>query len=179
MRKRWWLLLLILLILFINTDKFWQTIYPIQYKSLIWDISEEFQQDPFLIAAIIKVESQYDKRRVSKKGAIGLMQLMPATAQWGAEINNITYTDIEELARPDLNIRIGTWYVQYLHKKYNERTPLVVASYNSGPTRVDNWLKDQVWDGTLDNIDQVPFGETRHYLQRIQHFYDIYKRIYQ
>lgn len=177
-KKRWWLLLLLLVVVIINTNMFWRMIYPIPYRDLIWEQAEKFEQDPRLIAAIIMVESKYNKNSVSKRGALGLMQIMPNTAQWAAEINAISYQYVEELARPELNIYLGTWYVSYLQEKYDGLLPLMLAGYNSGPTKVDEWLKEGIWDGTMGSIDQIPFGETRHYLQRVIHFYERYQRIY-
>ncbi len=177
-KKRWWLLLLLTVLLLINTNFFWKLIYPISYKDVIWDIAEQYEQDPNLIAAIIMVESRYDKQSISSKGAVGLMQLMPKTATWAAEINRISYTEMEELAKPEINIQLGTWYVKYLQQKYDHQLPLVLASYNSGPTRVDEWLVQQTWDGRLETIDQIPFGETRHYVQKVVHFYERYQKIY-
>lgn len=173
-----WLVLLIAILIAMNTNTFWRMVYPIPYKETIWEMAEIYDQDPRLIAAIIMVESQYKKKSVSDKGAIGLMQLMPQTAAWAAEINGITYTYEEELAKPATNIRLGTWYVRYLQGKYDNNLPLMLAGYNSGPARVDEWMLEGKWDGEMDTLKQVPFGQTRHYIQRVQHFYGQYQKIY-
>ncbi|OEF95600.1 lytic transglycosylase domain-containing protein [Desulfuribacillus alkaliarsenatis] len=175
-QKRWWLLLLAIVLIVLNTNFFWKLVYPIPYKDIIWEQAELLEQDPRLVAAVIMVESKYRKDSVSKKGALGLMQVMPNTAMWAAEINGIEYTYIEELAEPHTNIYLGTWYLKFLNHKYENKLPLVLAGYNSGPTRVDEWLQYGVWDG--ESIEQIPFGETRHYIQRVTHFYERYKKIY-
>lgn len=172
------LFVLVAVLIAINTNAFWRMVYPIPYKETIWEVAEIYDQDPRLIASIIMVESQYRKKSVSGKGAIGLMQLMPKTAAWAADINGIAYTYEEELAKPEINIRLGTWYVSYLQKKYKGNLPLMLAGYNSGPARLDEWLLEDRWNGEMDTINQVPFGETRHYIQRVQHFFGQYQKIY-
>jgi len=154
------------------------TKYPIGYKSLIIKYSNEYNVDPFLIASIINVESRYNKDAVSKKDAKGLMQIGPNTGEWASEVLNIDNYSGEKLFDPEINIRIGTWYLNTLFKGFNEDLNLVLAAYNAGSGNVNKWLsnKDYSIDGT--NLTNIPFKETEEYLVKVENNYKVYSRLY-
>ena len=105
--------------LYNNISWFMQYIYPLKYEDSIVRHSAECGVDPHLIAAVIKVESNFSPKVVSKQGAIGLMQLMPQTALWVAEKMGLKNIEVENLQNPDLNIMIGTWYLSSLLDEFN------------------------------------------------------------
>lgn len=82
------------------------------------------------------------------------------------------------LANPQINIRLGAWYLAYLLKLFHGRLPEAVASYNAGPNRVQRWVRDGVWSGQEVTGDDIPVRETRHFLARVMYTYDIFKRYY-
>lgn len=187
-KKRVFALLFILFVgtLFYSNDWLGRWIYPIHYQDEIRSASSQSQLDPFLISAIIRVESNFKSDKISSKGAIGLMQLMPDTAEWitpGSEANIAN-----RLTIPEVNIQVGTWYVFSLQKQFERRTAkmdsnqdriaLVAAAYNAGPGNVNKWLEDGTWDGSYSELAYIPFGETRHFVQRILYYYKKHERYY-
>lgn len=180
-KKRFLLLISIVLIvlLFIRSDWMSRLLYPISYEYEMQQQAEKYNIEPQLIAAIIKVESDFKTGRSSVKGASGLMQIMPRTAEWiveQGEFNDIS--DDHLLNSIDSNIELGVWYVHYLLKKFNYEIIAAIAAYNAGPGNVDRWLTEGTWDGTLKHADQIPFGETRQYVQKVIYYYNKYKEIY-
>ncbi|MFF2910225.1 lytic transglycosylase domain-containing protein [Paenibacillus sp. NPDC057934] len=165
-------------ILFLGTN--WMSwFYPIHYKEEIRKHSTTYEIDPFLVAAIIRVETNFKTGKESKKGAIGLMQLMPDTAKWAMEKAKLPDVSLERLKHePSVNIELGAWYLSSLSRQFDGNRTAVIAAYNAGPGNVQNWLKQGTWDGTEDNVKDIPFGETRHYVQRVIYYYNQYTDIY-
>lgn len=180
--------MLFLVLLFYNSDWIGERLYPIKYSETIRFSAGQYQVDPLLIAAIIRVESNYRPELVSKKsGAIGLMQIMPDTAHWIIEQAGLSDDAKHHIHREDINIHLGTWYVRALHKqfqKFIEDRPLedaiavIAAAYNAGPGRVNKWIEDGTWDGTAGQASNIPYGETRHYIRRVLYYYKKYTDIY-
>lgn len=165
-------------ILFLNSS--WLSLfYPIQYKDEIRYHAEFNDLDPRMVAAIIRVETNYKSGAVSKKGALGVMQIMPDTAKWVIEKAKFTDVELERVKEePATNIEIGTWYLKHLFDQFDGNEIAMIAAYNAGPTNVKNWIKSGKWDGTLEASKDIPFGETRHYVQRVSHYYKQYSKIY-
>ncbi len=126
-----------------------------------------------LALGIIRQESSFDTTTTSPVGARGLMQLMPATAAQVAKQIGMRAPSLGSLtAEPDLNIRLGTAYLYDLMAQYGGCVPMAVAAYNAGPGRVNEWIATNGDPRTgavdmLDWIEQIPFGETRNYVQRV------------
>jgi len=171
-------ILLLLVFLAINTNCLWQLMYPIKYQEEISKYAEQFNIDPFLVLAIIQVETRFKEDTISKKGAIGPMQIMPDTAQWIIEQGRFSPYSIQYLSNPELNIALGSWYLSTMYKQFNNNLIATIAAYNAGPGNVTRWLKEDIWDGTSQHLNQIPFGETRHYIQRVLFFYERYQKIY-
>ncbi|WP_166242262.1 lytic transglycosylase domain-containing protein [Paenibacillus turpanensis] len=188
-KKRLYALLfvIILLILFYNSEWLSRWLYPIPYREDIEISAQNYDVDPMLIAAIIRVESNYKPDTLSKKGAVGLMQVMPDTAEW--IVTQAGFADLtnEKLERPDVNIEVGAWYIRSLMQQFakdvqngnvEDRIAIVAAAYNAGPGSVRKWLNAKTWDGQVVNLQKIPFGETRHYIQRVLYYYKKYVQIY-
>lgn len=101
------------------------TRYPLAYRNIIVKNSKEYKVDPFLIASIINVESRYDKLALSSKDAKGLMQISPQTGQWASEVLEMEDYNEENLFQPEVNIKMGTWYVNRLFKEFDGELELV------------------------------------------------------
>ena len=141
--------------------------YRIDYCDEIILLSQKYNVSPYLIYDTIFVESGWNEVAISSKGAVGLMQIMPSTAEYVAGIYNIKY---EHLTSPLTNIHLGTAYLSYLSKKFDLNWTIV--AYNAGETIVNTWIKDGV---TLANI---PYPETAKYLIKIHSAMRIYQRRY-
>ena len=107
--------------------------YPLYYNELIVRYAEEYDLDPFLIAAVIKVESNYNPEVTSHMNAHGLMQILPETGRWVANRWGEDFHE-DRIMEPDYNIKIGTYYLSYLMDYFGEEQ-LVLAAYNGGPAK--------------------------------------------
>lgn len=179
-KKRVLLPLLISFIAVLFLSNVWMTwIYPIYYKEQIRKHSIHYEVDPFLVASIIRVETNYKPGKESKVGALGIMQLMPDTAQWAMEMANLPTVTLDDLKHEaDANIQLGTWYIKKLHEQMDGNPIAAIAAYNAGPGNVRSWMKKGLWDGTYENVKDIPVGETRHYVQRVVYYYNQYTEVY-
>ncbi len=169
--------LLLVVVLFALLFMVVQAVYPVKYKEDVLFYAAEYDVDPYLVWAIIKAESNFDEKATSAKGAQGLMQLMPETAAWLSDKLNIKY-EAEKLLDPAYSIQLGTYYMAFLLEQFNGNLTQVAAAYNSGQNQVRIWLQKGDWDGTKENIDQVPFAETKKYIKKILKNYNRYVYIY-
>ena len=148
---------------------------PERYAALVSKYSAEYGVPEYVIYAVILSESGFDADAVSRAGATGLMQLMPATFDW---LMMRTGEDLapEMISDPDTNVRYGTYLLRYLYLKY-ENWDTVYAAYNAGFGRVDGWLADSAYskDGVLTDI---PIGETKNYVVKVASAAVKYKELY-
>ncbi|WP_319633388.1 lytic transglycosylase domain-containing protein [Paenibacillus psychroresistens] len=173
------LLLVILLgILYYQSNWLARIMYPIKYREAIEANAAKYGVDPLLVAAIIRVESNYKPELISIKGAVGLMQIMPDTAKWILEMEGFSKLSMDSLYEPKSNIMMGTKYINLLNKQFNSNMAEVLAAYNAGPGNVSKWRESNIWDGKLESIDQIRFWETRKYVDRVVYYYKKYQKIY-
>jgi len=131
--------------------------------------------DPILIASIINVESGFNERAVSPAGASGLMQIMETTAYWIAEelgLVHFSYADM--IFVPEINIKLGTWYINRLLNTYATKE-VALAAYNAGSGRVNSWLLDPQFSDDGETLSHIPFLETRNYVNRVEINMQIYR----
>lgn len=148
----------------------------IQYQDVINKYAEEYKADPLMIAALIKVESDFDTNAKSHMGAKGLMQIVPETGQWIADHLDIDF-EKDRLYDPDYNVRLGAYYYEYLYEYYGDRD-LALAAYNGGMGNVDSWLEDETYSKDGRNLHYIPFDETRAYVDKVVKAYDQYEFFY-
>ncbi len=153
--------------------------FPRDYETQVREVCDDYGLDPWLIMALIREESRFDADAVSHAGAVGLMQLMPETAQWIVDKAGFDYAIPDDLTDPAANIAIGVWYVDWLASTYyNDDLPAAIAAYNAGHGTVDGWLQAGVWDGSFADLSAIPYHETRSYLQQVYRSYNWYQRLY-
>lgn len=154
----------------------WNVAYPTGLLPMI-KLQGAKGVDPFLIAAIIREESQYDLKAVSRVGAIGLMQVMPATANTVAQRIGIPPVGREDLFDQETNIRIGVRYVEQLLEQFSGNLVYTIAAYNAGPVVVNSW-RDQHGTHSQDEfVEMIPYQETRQYVKRVLRSYREYIRL--
>jgi peptidoglycan lytic transglycosylase len=142
--------------------------YPLRYASVVRGHAANYRLNPALLAAVIEQESKFNADARSSAGAIGLMQLQPATAKGIAIRTGGSRFVLSDLTNPEINVRYGAWYLRHLLDKYgNERTAL--AAYNAGQENVDRWRRAH---------EGVQFPETRAYVDRVERLKSIYRRAY-
>ncbi|MEG0295606.1 MAG: lytic transglycosylase domain-containing protein [Clostridium sp.] len=153
-------------------------VFPIKYEEYITKYAEEFEVDPLLILSIMKTESNFSNDAKSNKDAKGLMQIMDQTGEWAAEELGIVYFMPNMMYDPEMNIKIGTWYVDRLNDEFNGDLELMLAAYNGGSGNVTKWLKNTEYSSDGKTLDYIPFPETKKYVDRVKTYYSIYKYLY-
>lgn len=151
--------------------------YPLKYSESIYKYADKYEVDPYLIAAIIRTESNFNPGAVSSKDARGLMQIMPETGEWISMKMEIKDHSEEKLFIPDYNINMGCWYISDLLKEFGN-LELAVASYNGGKGNVQKWLKDTKYSKDGETLSYIPFTETDKYVKKVKVSYNIYKFLY-
>lgn len=119
---------------------------------------------PSLLEAVILTESKFNEKAISHVGAVGMMQLMPDTAQWISEESGLP---ADHLDWPEENIPLGAWYLDYLLTEYHNNEVLALAAYNAGRGNVDSWMKDYQWKEDFSDMDKIPFPETREFVKTV------------
>jgi soluble lytic murein transglycosylase len=154
----------------------WKVAYP---TGLIPTIKGQGARgvDPYLVAAIIREESQYDWRAVSRVGAIGLMQVMPGTANTVAQRFGFPAVGRDDLFDQETNIRIGVHYVEQLLEQFSGNVMHAIASYNAGPTAVGSWIVLHRGRSQDEFVELIPYQETRQYVKRVLRSYREYIRL--
>ncbi|HZS12409.1 MAG TPA: transglycosylase SLT domain-containing protein [Nitrospirales bacterium] len=154
----------------------WTAGYPTIYLPLIRNYgSPSF--DPLLAAAIIREESQYDPRALSRVGAVGLMQLMPATAQAVGRRYGVSDVGRDDLFDQETNIRFGVRYLDQLLEQFGGNIIHAVAAYNAGPNAVQSWIGKFGSKGPDEFVELIPYQETRQYVKRVLRSYREYRRL--
>jgi len=173
-----WLALAVLLLTALLGKPVLRRVFPIPFAHEIEAAAAESGLDPFLVAALVRVESRFNPRAVSPRGARGLMQVMPDTGQWIAGQLGLTGFHPDWLFEPALNLRMGAWYLRMLLDQFGDRPVVALAAYNAGRTRVQEWLNEGRWNGQADSLADIPFAETRNHVQRVLAALEAYTWLY-
>ena len=157
-------------------------LYPFPYRPTIENYSARWHVDKFLAIAVMKVESNFSEAAHSQSGAIGLMQIMPETAAWiayqlGEEPEEVAQ-DLNNLCKPETNIRYGTWYLAELEDEFKGNDVLALAAYNAGRGNVHDWIDKNNWSENFSDVDKIPYAETRDYVKRVLHCREKYSKLY-
>jgi soluble lytic murein transglycosylase len=139
---------------------------PLTNATIIREQAAAKHLDPALIAAVIYAESKFEPRP-SSAGAQGLMQILPATAYDLARLSGGKTFTASDLATPSVNVAYGSYYLRYLLDHYHGNEMLAVAAYNGGLANVDGWLAKAHGAGRDLNVEEIPFPETRDYVERV------------
>jgi soluble lytic murein transglycosylase len=151
-------------------DAVMRTMYPLRYEATIRQVSEENGLEPAFVAGVIYTESRFRPDAESHRGAYGLMQLLPESARFIQRKSGIEgdYRD------PEVNIRLGTWFLGYLEDRYQGDERLMLAAYNSGEGTVDAWVSEEGFDIAKD----IPYKETREYVNNALEARHTYQELY-
>jgi len=150
---------------------------PLRYSDVIRQQAAEKHLDPALVAAVIYAETKFEPRD-SDVGAVGLMQVMPQTASFLAHRSGATTFTTADLANPQVNIAYGSYYLRYLLDEYHGNRSLALAAYNGGESNVDRWVAAAHADGRALTVADIPFPETRAYVERVLHAQQQYRHKY-
>jgi soluble lytic murein transglycosylase len=139
---------------------------PLHDQDIIREQARDKHLDPALIAAVIYAETKFDPRP-SAAGAQGLMQILPQTAEFLARRSGAKTFTTADLATPAVNIAYGSYYLRYLRDEYGGSKLLALAAYNGGEANVDHWLAAARDRGERLTVDDIPFPETRAYVEKV------------
>lgn len=150
-----------------------EKVLPIDYEEYVYEYAATYDVPPELVFSVIYAESTFRAHVVSKHGAMGLMQLMPATYEEILQKLGIDATDASPFD-PETNIRCGTYYLHELYVMFG-RWDLVITAYNAGLGNVRLWLSNSAYADGQGGLAVIPFSETSTYLKRVQKTMPIYR----
>src|SRR5437764_6337942 len=150
---------------------------PLTNADVIRQQAADKHLDPALIAAVIYAETKFDPRQ-SSAGAQGLMQILPRTAEFLARRSGAITFHLSDLATPEVNIAYGSYYIRYLLDEYHGSTMLALAAYNGGETNVNRWLASARGQGRTLTVQDIPFPQTRAYVEKVLGAERDYRRTY-
>ncbi|MGH7325736.1 MAG: transglycosylase SLT domain-containing protein [Candidatus Rokuibacteriota bacterium] len=156
---------------------FWEMLYPFGWRDEINEIAAQTGLEAFLVAAVVREESSYHPRAVSRAGARGLMQLMPGTAQPMAAHRGLPFGNGDLLDDPRTNLQLGATFLAGLMREWGDPR-LALAAYNAGPSRARQWWQSRRTNDLEAWVEQIPFDETRLYVKRVMLSWEEYRRIY-
>ncbi len=150
---------------------------PLSDAAVIREQAADKHLDPALIAGVIYAETKFDPR-TSSAGALGLMQILPATAGFIAHKSGGVRFTTKDLATPKINVAYGSWYLRYLLDHYDGDEMFAVAAYNAGLANVDTWAIKARSEGGKLTVAGIPFPETRAYVERVMRARSEYRIVY-
>ncbi len=157
---------------------FWKLAFPLPYRTDLERFSKQNDLDPFLMAALIRQESEFDAKVTSRANARGLTQIEPATGRELSRKLKIPRYTTAKLFQPSLNLQFGTYYLRLVTDQLGGHTEAALAAYNAGMTRAKAWMTWADFQEPAEFVETVPFTQTRGYIQAVLRNADAYRRIY-
>lgn len=156
---------------------YWHILFPEPYWSIIKTESAKNGLDPYLVASLIRQESEFNPSAVSYANAWGLMQLLPSVGRTLARQEGMTHFQTFMLLDPETNIRLGTRYLKQMLDHFGGVPEYALAAYNAGDSRVEDWQAAGPYSGMDEFVESIPFTQTREYVQAILRNIEIYREI--
>jgi len=160
------------------TARLVRILYPFPRREMVIREAEEYGLDPFLVAALIRQESAWDRDIVSSAGAVGLMQVMPATGRQIARAVGPEGFTPASLETAEVNLHLGARFLRDMLDRFGPELPLVLSAYNAGPTRANRWSRFPEARDPLVLTERIPFTETRGYVKKVTRNLAIYRALY-
>jgi soluble lytic murein transglycosylase len=157
---------------------YWQLVFPRPYWSQMESDAQAHGLDPFLVAALIRQESEFNPDAVSRANAYGLMQLLPSTGKSLAKQEGEKHFSTNELLNPDENLRLGTLDLRKSIDRYNGQVEYALAAYNAGDSPVHQWMTRGDYKDVAEWVESIPYTETREYVQGILRNREVYRAVY-
>lgn len=161
-----------------SSRKVWEATYPLAFQPLVERYGKAARVDAHLVYALMREESRFNPRARSTTGALGLTQLMPATASAVARAHRAGQVTTEHLLQPYKNLQLGSLYLGSLLRDFEGEPTYAIASYNAGPGAVRRWLRSRPTAELDEWVEHIPFEETRAYVKRVQTSYATYRLLY-
>jgi soluble lytic murein transglycosylase len=157
---------------------FWQMAYPLPWRSNLEQLSRERDLDPFIVAGLIRQESEFDAGAISRSNARGLTQVMPSTGRWLSTKLGLAGFQVGKLHLPEMNLNLGTFYMRMMLNQLDQNWEYMLAAYNAGKSRVDKWRTWYDYREPAEFVESIPFEETRNYVQVVLRNAVFYRRLY-
>jgi soluble lytic murein transglycosylase len=158
--------------------EYWEILFPRPYWPDLQQQAAANSLNPYLVASLIRQESEFNPGAVSHANAYGLMQLLPQVGRGEAKAAHIRHFSVESLLVPTVNIELGTHYFKEMVTQYKGQVEYALAAYNAGSNRVDEWLEIGHYRDIPEFVESIPFTETREYVQAIMRNANVYQRLY-
>jgi soluble lytic murein transglycosylase len=156
---------------------YWEALFPKPYWADLKRFCSQNALDPYLIASLIRQESEFNPNAVSRKNAVGLMQLLPKVGKGVAKQEKLKHFSPQQLFNPAVNLQLGTRYFRGMVDKFGT-FEYALAAYNAGSDRVDDWLGQGKYRDPQEFVESIPFTETREYVQAIMRNASVYRQLY-
>jgi soluble lytic murein transglycosylase len=156
---------------------YWKVLFPRPYWPDVQRYAADNNLDPYLVAALIRQESEFNPGAVSYANAYGLMQLLPSTGRTMAKSVGLRHYNTAQLLAPTTNIELGTRYFRDMTNKLGQ-VEYALAAYNAGSDRVEDWRDNGHFRDIAEFVESIPFVQTRDYVQSIVRNTAIYRRLY-
>jgi soluble lytic murein transglycosylase len=158
--------------------EFWKLAFPLGFRAELEKYCRARSLDPFLFAALVRQESEFSPKAVSRSKAYGLAQVLPSTGRQLARTLGMRRFTASMLFLPDVNLNLGTYMFRSLVDQYGGRLEPALAAYNAGKSRADAWLHWTEFREPSEFIETIPFTETRNYVQIVLRNAAMYRRLY-
>ncbi len=157
---------------------YWELLFPLPWRDEIEGYSKLHELDPYLVAALIRQESEFNPGAISRKSARGLMQIMPSTGRLLSRNLGMSPVSTNRLYVPETSLKLGTLQLRRVLDQYQGRLEPALAGYNAGEHRADKWLGWHSMTDPAEFVESIPFSETRGYVQAVLRNAEIYRRLY-
>ena len=157
---------------------YWRLLFPQPYWSDLVADSQRNGLDPYLVASLIRQESEFNAGAVSPANAYGLMQLLPSVGKAAAKKNGIKKFDTRSLLNPSVNLQLGTTNLREVLDRFGGQPEYALAAYNAGDTPIRRWLATNDYKDVAEYVESIPYTETREYVQAILRNREIYRALY-
>jgi soluble lytic murein transglycosylase len=157
---------------------YWEALFPRPYWNDLKRFSAANGLDPYLVASLIRQESEFNPAAVSRANAVGLMQLLPRTGKLVAREENLRRYNASQLFTPEMNLRLGTRYFRGMVDQFGGSFEYALAAYNAGTDRVEEWMGQGKYRDQQEFVESIPFTETREYVQAILRNASVYRQLY-
>jgi len=159
-------------------QEFWKFAFPLPYRAELERFAKQYGLDPFLVAALIRQESEFNPKAISSANARGLTQILPGTGRELSRRLKMKAYGTPSLFVPAVSLQLGTFYLKTIVDNLGGRWEAALAAYNAGPSRAKAWSSWGEFREPAEFIETVPFAQTRNYIQTVLRNADTYRRIY-
>jgi soluble lytic murein transglycosylase len=157
---------------------FWQLLFPLPYEKDLVRSAKQQNLDPYMVAALIRQESEFDPQALSPKHAYGLTQVEPATGRALARRAGVKRFSNRSLFQPAINLKLGAYYLRALLDQWGGKWEQTLASYNAGKSRVNDWITWNQYREPAEFVESIPFTETREYVEAVLRNATVYRQLY-